>query len=199
MIFRHTLQTWRNTWCIGIFLTVLSILFNKHLFYINYYFYLVGLVSLANYLYKYIRLDNNGLTVNYNLLSNIFIGWSDIKSAIKTTYEKSNIKTAGGRVRFTINQKEDSEAILLDFHKPLNKEFKNRNIQIVDNGYRLLLIAPPEDGFGNLLFSINAYLNKEAGKLIHSQNKKKSTYINIIILTVSLIFICLNFNKFVLS
>jgi len=199
MIFRHTLQTWRNTWCIGIFLTVLSILFNKHLFYIYYYFYLVGLASLTNYFLKYIQLDDYGLTINYSLLSHIIIGWTDIKSAIKTTYEKNTIKTAGGRVRFTVNQKEEAEAIVLDFHKPLTKKLINKHIQIMDSGHKLLLIAPPEEGFENLLSSINSYLNKDTGKLINSQNNKILKYINILIVSVSLIFIGININKFILN
>lgn len=199
MVFRHTLNTWRTTWCIGIFLSILSLLFNKPIFYIYYYFFFVGLISLLNYLQKYIYLNNNGLTLYYNSLSSIFIKWNDIKSMTKTMHQKDNIKTAGGRVRFTINQKKEFETIALDLSKPIDKEIKNSNIQITENGYKLILLQPPEEGVECLLLCINGYLNKNLKAL--SQHKKCNAiaYLNISILILSLILILININKFILN
>ncbi|MBU1168603.1 MAG: hypothetical protein KKD44_03470 [Proteobacteria bacterium] len=144
-------------------------------------------------------MDSHGLTLYYNALSHVSIQWNDIKSAIKSTYEKDNIKTAGGRVRFTINQKETSEAILLEFFKPINKEINNSNVQISDNGHKLRILAPPDGGLGNLLVSINEYLNKEPKNLSRHGKNKILTVINIAIFMLSITFILINISKFILN
>jgi hypothetical protein len=159
----------------------------------------VGLIALINYFFKYIQLDKDGLSVNCGLLSKINIGWPNIKSAIKTTYEKDNIQTAGGRVRFTVNQKEKKEAILLEFDQPVFKEFKNGKIQIFDNGLKMLLTAPPEEGLENLLSGINTYLNKDTSGSVQKQKNKRLNYLNIIIVAVSLVLIGINIKGFLIS
>lgn len=172
IIFRNSGNTWRITWTIGIALLLLSNALGHNLFYLYYYFFSVGVLSLINSLTKYSSIDDTGLTLYYGSFFNrkrISFFWNIIESALLTKIEKSYATTIGGRIRIPVQKTIEQEAIVLKFRdisqsdKAINMEnsleYKTDEIEINRQEKVLVLKIPPHGGFKRLLLEMRKYVS----------------------------------------
>lgn len=173
-IFRNSRKTWRETWIIGIALILLKHVFQHNLFYLYYYFFGIGLISLFYSFQKYAIVTDNGLTLYFGIFfkrKSIRLEWGDILNVAYSRYKKSFIGTVGGRVRIPIKETIELRGLLLKLKKPLPKKdqsdltngikdnFIMKEVKIRENGSELLLLNPPEGGMKNLVSSVGKYVS----------------------------------------
>ena len=177
------------TWIAGIVILSLSKLVNYHFFYLYYYFFGVGTVSLGYSLLKYAKIEENSITIYFGIFfkrKSLRIPWSQFDTIKQSSFNKSHMRTFGGRVRVPAKITETKEAILFKLKEPLsllnkNEGIKNNKkyldeIEINNKRDEILLKTAPEGGFRRLLLEMNNYFpttiendfDESAYSLIHT-------------------------------
>ncbi len=166
------MKTWRITWILGALILSLYKLLGYHFFYLYYYFFLIGFISFFHSLFKYIKIEEEGITFYFGIFydrKNIKISWNQFEYIKLSSYNKSHMKTVGGRVRIPVKVTEEKSSISFKLKKPISCKIKSeiiklksknhfvKKISINNEGNEILLKVPPEGGFRNLLKDINKF------------------------------------------
>jgi hypothetical protein len=185
-IFWNSRKTWRITWTIGAILLFASFVTKRHLLYIHFYLFAVGVVSLIYSFSKCAEINNQELKIFYGLFLNrkaISFKWDEIRSVGLSNIKKVDIWQAGDRVRVPVKEEYEIELLEIKLKAPLGKEtishislhdkinFFIKELQFSVDGSKIFIKNPPDKGFKKLI--------SEAAKYLPGQNQDIHESINI--------------------
>ena len=152
---------------------IVSALTKMHFFYLYYYFFAVGLVSLIYSFSKCAEINSDGVKIFYGLFlyrKFILFKWSEIEDVEIKSIKKIYVWQAGARVRAPVKEKYYVDVFRIKLKKQISSDKVSQimlhdkiNIFIkeifFDNNRTTLIIRnQPEKGFDWLLFEIKSHL-----------------------------------------
>ena len=183
---------------IGNIFVLISLATNRHFYFLYFYFFAFGIISFFVTGCKYASMTDSELNIFFGWFFNrksIKLFWKDLSSIQKTTRQKNYILTYAGHGMFPAIWVGNVAAVEIVLKKTIPQDIVNiiteqkPGIELVNDGQSILLLHPPEGGFGEFINAINFYLNKqEKDKTVFSF--RKLTFIldwMIIVFTVILI------------
>lgn len=172
----YTLGSMPFLWGIGIAILIFGYYKNHHMFYVYFNFFAAGLFPLSYSLLKQIEIDEIGLKLflgNYFNRKCIILSWNQISNISYTTYETTQMASAGGRIRIPYKEAKTSEGLLITLKGQLHISsqalirkakdgfFENNEIEFDTESHQIILKRPPSGGFRAFLNKIEKYANVE--------------------------------------
>jgi hypothetical protein len=166
---------WWVVWTAGAFAQILYNTFCMQLYHYYIYFYIVGLILLADSIIGWGKLSADGvkIRIGFGCKSILCFKWEDISGIEILNIKKTSTITSGGLSAIPFTAGIYVRAMVFTFNNSVNRELKTtikvinqrrlfkEKIALDDQNNKLIVFEKPEGGFRKIISVVKSFENKE--------------------------------------
>jgi len=178
---------WWDVWSAGAIAQILYNFFSMQLYHYYIYFYIVGIILLADALIGWGRLNADGIKIRLGLgfRNTLYFKWQDIIKVEIRNIKKTSTISSGGLSNIPFIHSDCVRALVLTFNLPFNCDLKSKidtikkfsmfkdKIDCDDQENELIVFEKPDGGFRKVVTAIKIYASPEL-KIDIEKNKNDS-------------------------
>lgn len=184
---------WWEVWTAGAIAQILYNAFSMQLYHYYIYFYIVGLILLADSLIGWGSLNANGIKIRLGIgfKSNLYFEWKDILKVEVVNFKRTSIITSGGLSKIPYVADFYIRALVLTSCNGFSQELKTKiqairkrsifkeKVALDCQKNKVIFFEKPEGGFIKVVSTLKSYENLKLKIDVEKNKKDKSTRLQI--------------------